>query len=127
MPPPPERRADARLKLKVPVELNIEGNPTPFRCATSDLSLHGCYIETMFPFAAGTEMELRLQANSTLLILGKVVTCDPQVGNGIQFVRMLPEDIDELREFLAAAEKEAAQASGQAAGQAGAEDSTKED
>ena len=63
---------------------------------------------------------LRLQTNNTLLILAKIVTSDPQVGNGIQFLKMLPEDVEELRIFLddqkqarekEAAEKEAAQKS----------------
>ena len=38
-------------------------------------------------------------------MLATVVTCDPQVGNGIQFNKMLPEDIAELRSYLEAAEK----------------------
>ena len=38
-----------------------------------------------------------------------MVTCDPQVGNGVRFVRMLPEDFEELRQFLAAAEGEGKQ------------------
>ncbi len=109
MPPPPERRDHARIKVKVPLELHFEGSDTPFRCATSDLSLIGCYIETMFPFPVGTPLELKLQANATLLILGKVVTSDPQVGNGIQFTRMLPEDVEELRAFLEKTQKEAAE------------------
>jgi hypothetical protein len=112
MPPPPERRDHARLKVKVPVELYLEGNDMPFRCATSDLSLHGCYIETMFPFPIGTVLELKLQIDGTLLALATVATSDPQVGNGIHFTRMLPEDLEELRAFLEAtkeaAEKEAA-------------------
>ncbi len=121
MPPPPERRDQARIKVKVPVELRFEDNETPFRCATSDLSLNGCYIETMFPFPVGTPIEIKLQTNNTLLILGRIVTSDPQVGNGIQFMKMLPEDVEELRIFLdniqkeardkEAAEKEAAQKS----------------
>src|SRR4029077_15660907 len=105
MPPPPERRDDARVKVKVPVELYLEGNDMPFRCATSDLSLHGCYIETMFPFPIGTVLELKLQVNGTLLVLASVVTSDPQVGNGLHFTRMLPEDVEELRAFLEAADK----------------------
>jgi hypothetical protein len=114
MPPPPERRDHARIKVKVPVELHFEDNDTPYRCATADLSPLGCYIETMFPFPVDTPVELKLEANNTLLILGKIVTSDPQVGNGIQFVKMLPEDIEELRLFLEhiqqeAAEKEAAE------------------
>jgi hypothetical protein len=109
MPPAPERRENPRLKIKVPVELYLEGKDTPYRTATSDLSLHGCYIETIFPFPIGTVLELKLQLTGTLLVLATVATSDPQVGNGIKFTKMLPEDIDELRAFLDAAEKEAAE------------------
>jgi hypothetical protein len=105
-PPPPERRDQPRLKVKAPVELRFENNNVPYRCATSDLSLFGCYIETMFPFPVDTPVELKLEANATLLILGKIVTSDPQVGNGIQFIKMLPEDIEELRTFLDQIQKE---------------------
>jgi hypothetical protein len=108
MPPPPERRENTRVKVKVPVEIFLEGNDIPLRGATSDLSLHGCYIESIFPFPIGTVLELKLQVNGTLLVLGTVVTSDPQVGNGIKFTKMLPEDIEELRVYLEAAEKEAA-------------------
>jgi len=106
MPPPPERRDQPRIKVKVPVELHFEDNDTPFRCATSDLSMLGCYIETLYPFPVDTPVELKLEANATLLILGKIVTCDPQVGNGIQFSKMLPEDLEELRMFLENIQKE---------------------
>ncbi len=54
----------------------------------------------------GTHLELKLRLDDTLLVLATVVTSDPQVGNGIQFNKMLPEDLDELRAFLEAAEKE---------------------
>jgi hypothetical protein len=111
MPPPPERRDQPRFKVKAPVELRFEDNNIPYRCATADMSLFGCYIETMFPFPVDTEVELKLEADATLLILGKIVTCDPQVGNGIQFVKMLPEDIEELRTFLDRVQKEAAEKS----------------
>jgi len=91
----------------VPVEIYLEGNDAPLRGATSDLSLHGCYIESIFPFALGTTLELKLQVNGTLLVIATVATCDPQVGNGLKFTSMLDEDVEELRTFLAAAEKEA--------------------
>lgn len=105
--PEHERREQPRVKVTVPVELFIENSETPIRGATADLSLSGCYIETMFPFALGTALEVKLQAGeSTLLVLAKVVTCDPQVGNGMQFTQMLPEDIEELRTFLEAQKTE---------------------
>jgi len=105
--PDHERRHCSRLKLRVPVEVLAEGSDSPIRGATTDISLSGCYIETIFPFPVGANLELKLQIDGTLLVLATVVTCDPQVGNGIQFNKMLPEDLDELRAFLETAEKEA--------------------
>jgi hypothetical protein len=103
--PESERREHQRLKIKVPIEIYTEDSTSPIRGATSDLSLSGCYIETIFPFPVGTQLEIKLQLEGTLLVLGTVVTSDPQVGNGVHFTRMLPEDIEELRVFLDAAEK----------------------
>jgi len=101
-----ERREYERLKLKVPIELYMEGSAFPIRGATADLSLGGCYVETIFPLPSGTELELKLQLEGTLLIRAIVATSDPQVGNGIRFTRMLAEDVEELRAYLEAAEKE---------------------
>jgi hypothetical protein len=103
----PERRACSRIKVKVPVELFAPDSDVPQRGATSDLSEIGCYIETMFPFPVGTTLEMSLQLDGTLLAVGKVVTCDPQVGNGIEFAKMLPEDQEELRAYVKAAQQEA--------------------
>ncbi len=103
--PEHERREHIRLQLKVPIEIYLEGSNSPLRSATSDLSLGGCYLETIYPLPIGTNLELKLQLEDTLLVLATVVTCDPQVGNGIRFSRMLPEDLEQLRVFLDAAEK----------------------
>jgi c-di-GMP-binding flagellar brake protein YcgR len=97
-----ERRKYPRVKLSVPVEVHSEGSAAPLHCSTSDVSLGGCYIESMYPFPAGTALELKLEASETLLILARVVTCDPQFGNGIEFVRILPEDRAHLERFLEA-------------------------
>jgi len=95
-----ERRKHPRFKVSVPVEVHAEGSTAPLHCATSDLSLGGCYIESMYPLPAGTCLDLKLEAGDTLLISAKVVTCDPQFGNGIQFLRMLTEDRATLSKFL---------------------------
>ena len=101
------RRTYPRLKTRVPFELYVEDSENPIRGATADISLTGCYIETIFPMPVGTHLELRLRLEDTRLVLATVVTSDPQVGNGIQFNKMLPEDIAQLQAFLEAAEKEA--------------------
>lgn len=105
--PSSERRADTRLKLKLPVEIRFEDNPAPYRTATSDLSLSGCYIETIYPFPVGATLELKLDLSETLLILATVATKDPQVGNGLHFEKMLPEDVEVLQDFLESAQREA--------------------
>jgi hypothetical protein len=95
-----ERRKHPRFKISVPVEIHSESSSAPLHCATSDLSLDGCYIESMYPFPAATRLELKLEASETLLISARVVTCDPQFGNGIEFLRMLDEDHVTLQKFL---------------------------
>ena len=95
-----ERRKYPRVKARVPVEIYVDGADTPLRCATLDLSVGGCYIESMLPFPKGTRLELKLAIADTLVIEGVVTTCDPQVGNGIAFSRMLPEDVEALRSFI---------------------------
>ena len=94
-----DRRGGSRQKVRVPVELVVDGSP-PIRGATADLSVGGCYIETLFPYPVGTSLDMKLQLENTLLVAAWVVTCDPQVGNGIQFDRMLPEDREELERYL---------------------------
>ena len=100
-----DRRDAPRLKIRVPIEIEVEAGSGPVRGATADLSAGGCYIETMFPFPAGTNLDLKLQLENTLLVAATVVTCDPQVGNGIRFERMLPEDREELKKYLDAIEQ----------------------
>jgi c-di-GMP-binding flagellar brake protein YcgR len=101
-----ERRKHSRLKVRVPVELRSEASEAPTRAETADLSLGGCYIEMLFTLEIGTELDVTLRlGDSTLLAVGRVVTCDRTVGNGIQFMRMLPEDREELDRFLQTAEE----------------------
>ena len=99
------RREFARIRVSVPVEIQADTSDGPARGATTDLSLSGCYIESIFPFPIGTKLDIRLSIQTTVSISGIVVTCDPQVGNGIRFDTMLAEDREALAAFLEAAEQ----------------------
>jgi hypothetical protein len=96
-----ECRESSRIKVSVPFEIKAEGGGFPIRGATADLSLNGCYIENLFPLAMGTNLDLQLSIGTTVLIAATVVTCDPQVGNGIKFINLLAEDREALKAFLA--------------------------
>ena len=102
---PNDRRKYARIKVSVPIKIQTDAGGSPIRCATADLSLSGCYIETIFPFPIGTNLDLQLSIETTILIATTVVTSDPQVGNGIRFIRMVPEDREALKAFLEAAQQ----------------------
>ena len=90
--PLPERRRYPRLRAKIPVELLCPGT-APLRTATDEISLGGCYIETMFTMDVGTKLNLVFWLKEEkLAVEGVVATKYPQVGNGIDFVHMMPQD-----------------------------------
>jgi c-di-GMP-binding flagellar brake protein YcgR len=102
----PERRRYPRVKAKIPVELTCSGKP-PMRTSTDEISLCGCYIETMFTMDVGTKLGLvfslsqeRVGAN------GIVATKHPQVGNGIDFIDMAPEGRLKLSGYISERERE---------------------
>jgi c-di-GMP-binding flagellar brake protein YcgR len=100
---PEEKRQSPRVKVHAPVQIRSDTGNAPILGQTADLSLGGVYIEMLFTLEVGTQLDISLQiGESTVLAAGEVVTCDRTVGNGIRFVRMLPEDRQELYDFLQA-------------------------
>jgi c-di-GMP-binding flagellar brake protein YcgR len=100
--PRKQRRRHERTKTAVEVELHVDKHATPLRAKTADLSLGGCYLEMMFTLPVGTKLKLALWINDAkLTVEGVVVTCDVQVGNGIQFNGMTAEDTARLQQYLA--------------------------
>ena|SRR5207248_310660 len=97
----PEKRRHLLAKVSVPIELTLEGKETPLRTETADLSVSGCYIETLFTLPVSTRLKISFQAgDSTILTTGQIVTRDPNVGNGIEFTSMTDKDSETLRQFI---------------------------
>lgn len=96
-----DRRTYPRLKSANSVEVYPEGESTPIRARTVDLSLGGCYVEMPNPLAKGTKLRIGLWVKETKLWAnGKVVTSTPGFGIGVQFVEMTEIDRNQLRQFL---------------------------
>lgn len=96
----PERRRYPRIKAKVPVELLCPG-AAPMRTTTDEISLCGCYIETMFTMEVGTKLGVVLSVKGqNIQAKGVVVTKYPQVGNGIDFIELSHDDGRKLGEFI---------------------------
>lgn len=103
----PERRRYPRVKAKIPVELICSGR-AQMRTATDEISLCGCYIEAMFTMDVGTKLGLMFSLSQERVgAKGIVATKHPQVGNGIDFTEMAPEDRLKLSEHIAQCEREA--------------------
>jgi hypothetical protein len=96
-----ERRRFPRVKSAVALELRYPGAVAPLRATTSEVSLSGCYIETMFTLDVGTPLEIVMWLDGQKLSgKGVVATKYPQVGNGIDIKEMETEDRVKLDAFL---------------------------
>jgi len=84
-----EHRRDTR----VPVRLEVAWAETwPNRCpdVTSDVSLGGCYVESLNPVKVGQVLNLSLclPANKRLRFRGEVRYHQPTIGFGIKFLQL---------------------------------------
>jgi hypothetical protein len=52
-----ERRRYPRVKARIPVEMRSLVSPAPSRAVTEEVSLCGCYIETMFTLDVGAKIK----------------------------------------------------------------------
>ncbi|PYX24476.1 MAG: hypothetical protein DMG82_08370 [Acidobacteria bacterium] len=97
----PERRRYPRVKAQIPVELTCIG-AAPMRTSTDEISLCGCYIETMFTMEVGTTLSVTLSLETEMIrCTAVVVTKYPQVGNGIDFIDMSQDDRLKLSRHIA--------------------------
>jgi hypothetical protein len=84
-----ERRDARRYPFICPAELmDLEGN-TRISARTADLSLRGCYIDTLNPFPPDTRVRLRLAKNDQQLELqARVTVCHMGSGMGLMFEQL---------------------------------------
>jgi len=89
------RRRYHRHKISLPVEIRDERVNTPLRINATDVRGNGCYIEILVPLPLGTVLRVDFWLDAEHVNITAVVrTCDPGVGNGIEFTGM-PNDMKE--------------------------------
>jgi len=97
----PERRNHPRTQVSAEIQLHVEGTRFPLRVKAADISLGGVYAEMMFTLEVGTKLKIVLSIdNEEVSADGFVVTRHLQIGNGIEFTHILPEDRARLQQFL---------------------------
>lgn len=99
-----ERREHPRYLVSVEIEVKEPGCNCSFRGTTTDISLGGCYIATIFPLAVASAITFTLWIGGRPIRgRGSVQTRHPGVGMGIKF-EDLPENVKaELNEYLQSA------------------------
>ncbi|HEY4682393.1 MAG TPA: PilZ domain-containing protein [Candidatus Acidoferrales bacterium] len=91
-----------RYPFVAAAELIDVRSETAVKARTTDLSVSGCYVDTMNPFSAGTELKLRLTHHErTFEASGTVVHSQPGMGMGIAFTRVEPDQKPALERWLA--------------------------
>jgi PilZ domain len=95
------RRRWHRHKISLPLEIRDERISAPSRINATDVSGNGCYVESMLPLPLGTVLRLDFWLDSEHINITAVVrTCDPGVGNGIEFTGMPQEAKDRMQTYL---------------------------
>jgi len=99
--PASNRRRYHRHKISLPIELRDERVSAPLRINATDVSGNGCYVESMMPLPLGTVLRVDFWLDSEHVNITAVVrTCDPGVGNGIEFTGMPPDTKERMQNYL---------------------------
>jgi len=95
------RRRYHRHKISLPLELRDERVNAPLRINATDVSGNGCYVESMLPLPLGTVLRVDFWLDAEHVNITAVVrTCDPGVGNGIEFTGMPQEMKERMQAYL---------------------------
>jgi|HubBroStandDraft_1064217.scaffolds.fasta_scaffold119563_2 hypothetical protein len=95
------RRQWHRHKISLPLEIRDERVNAPSRINATDVSGNGCYVENMLPFPLGTVLRLDFWIDSEHMRITAVVrTCDPGVGNGIEFTGLPVDGKSKMQAYL---------------------------
>ncbi len=98
---PGNRRRWPRHKISFPLELRDERINTPMRINATDVSGNGCYVETILPLPIGTSLRVDFYLEDQHIKITAVIrTCDPGVGNGIEFTGMPLEGKQQFQAYL---------------------------
>ena len=97
------RRKNSRHRFHCPVRIREHGLQAVLTATISDISLEGCYVETLQPFPMGTRLELTLaHDNSEIRVQATVCSVHPRTGMGVSFVDVDNDNRERLERVITA-------------------------
>lgn len=98
----PERRKLARYSFIATAEAVELRSQTRVTGRCSDLSMGGCYVDTLAPFSVGSHLRINIQHDSREFQAKAVVAyAHPSMGMGITFTEVKEDSRDVLRFWIA--------------------------
>jgi PilZ domain-containing protein len=86
-----DRRRDPRYPLVAEARVTEIGSGTEIKLRTSDLSITGCYLDTVSPLPNGTDIVVKICRDDGLFeTTGKVAYVHPGMGMGVCFADTKP-------------------------------------
>src|ERR1700726_3231135 len=99
--PQNERRRTLRYPFTASVDAFEPKSNAKISGRTSDISLGGCYVDTISPFPVGTIIKIRLMKESvTFEADAKVVLSKVGMGMGVAFISAAPQQIRIFQKWL---------------------------
>src|SRR5690242_18430922 len=96
-----ERREARRYPFVCHAELIDVAGSTRISARTTDMSLRGCYIDTLNPFPVGTRVRLQLmKSGQRVEFRAEVTSCHMGSGMGLIFERLTPAQTDTVVSWL---------------------------
>jgi hypothetical protein len=101
---PNDKRREPRHFFIATVELLEADVQARMRARTGDLSMHGCYVDTLNPFPVQSKVKVTITHNEkSFTALGTVAHAEPNVGMGISFGKVEPSQTEILLQWLVGA------------------------
>src|SRR5260370_32287065 len=99
--PIPDHRLAPRLPFLTEAEVMEPPTGTWLKTRLSDLSLSGCYVDTLHPLPVGARIHLRVVRNKIILeALATVIYSEARLGMGVSFTQLSPEQKSILENWL---------------------------
>ena len=97
-----EQRKHPRYPFTATVEAIEQRSQTRIKGRTSDLSLGGCYVDTISPFSEGTIIHLRIsKGNVAFKIKARVAYSLNGMGMGLSFISDVPGSLLPVEKWIA--------------------------
>jgi hypothetical protein len=98
-------RRGFRFSCEAPAEVAPEDKPNAVVTArATELSLHGCYLETLSPFPIDTPVLVKIfQSGEYFEAKGTVIYVKPAAGMGLEFRDIKPHCKNSLQKWILAA------------------------